>query len=86
MSGMAHNTITTGLVVYPMAIPVIPDDKEYEAMNNHKRPWRHNDQMYCAECGKSWDIEDPEPPACEYRETNHQRGKRWIKRLKEQLK
>lgn len=55
-------------------------------MNNHKRPWRHNDQMYCAECGKSWDIDDPEPPACEYHETNHQRGKRWIKRLKEQLK
>lgn len=85
---MAHHIITTGMVGTPMAIPVIPDGKEYEM--THKRPWRHNDQMYCAECCKSWDIDDPEPPSCEQRgqrsETNHQRGKRWIKRLKEQLK
>ena len=83
---MARHIVTTGMVGTPVAIPVIPDGKEYEVMNNHKRPWRHNDQMYCAECGKSWDIDDPEPPECKQPETNHQRGKRWIKRLKEQLK
>lgn len=26
---------------------------------------RYQDQYYCSRCGKSWDIDDPEPPECE---------------------
>lgn len=25
---------------------------------------RQNDQMACAPCGVTWDIDDPEPPPC----------------------
>ena len=31
-------------------------------MTGHKKARRHGDQYHCAECGKQWDHEDPEPP------------------------
>ena len=30
----------------------------------HKNARQHSDQMHCSHCGKQWDVNDPEPPAC----------------------
>jgi len=51
-------------------------------MNVHKKLRRYSDQCYCAECGKQWDINDPEPPACVIKKTPEQ----WIAELKEKLR
>jgi len=34
-------------------------------INDHKKAIIHSDMTSCADCGKSWDTNDPEPPACE---------------------
>ena len=26
---------------------------------------QYSDQMTCRKCGKTWDVDDPEPPECE---------------------
>lgn len=33
---------------------------------------QYSDQMVCHACGLYWDVNDPEPPACQ-----HKRGKKW---------
>lgn len=33
-------------------------------MTVHKKAIRVNDQYHCAECGKQWDHDDPDPPEC----------------------
>lgn len=33
-------------------------------MNGHKNVRRYGDQYHCADCGKQWDHDDPEPPDC----------------------
>lgn len=33
-------------------------------MNGHKKAIRVNDQYHCAECGRQWDHDDPDPPPC----------------------
>jgi len=33
-------------------------------MTGHKKAIRVNDQYHCAECGKQWDVNDPDPPEC----------------------
>ena len=33
-------------------------------MTGHKKAIRVNDQYHCAECGKQWDVNEPEPPEC----------------------
>lgn len=30
----------------------------------HKNPVRHNDVIQCSYCGKSWDVDDQDPPLC----------------------
>ncbi len=32
--------------------------------NGHKNVRRYGDQYHCADCGKQWDIDDPEQPEC----------------------
>lgn len=34
-------------------------------MTAHKAARQYGDQMQCARCGKSWDVNDPDPPECE---------------------
>lgn len=34
-------------------------------MTTHKTARQYGDQMQCARCGKSWDVNDPDPPECE---------------------
>jgi len=31
---------------------------------NHRSVRRYGDQYHCAECGKQWDHDDPDPPEC----------------------
>ena len=33
-------------------------------MTGHKKARQYSDQMHCAECGKQWDVNDPDPPPC----------------------
>lgn len=33
-------------------------------MTEHRATRRHGDQYHCAECGRQWDHDDPEPPPC----------------------
>ncbi len=33
-------------------------------MNGHKNVRRYSDQYHCSDCGRQWDIDDPEPPQC----------------------
>lgn len=33
---------------------------------DHKNVTRINDEYVCTHCGKSWDVNDQEPPACEF--------------------
>ena len=33
-------------------------------MTGHKAARRHGDQYHCAECGRQWDVTDPDPPEC----------------------
>lgn len=33
-------------------------------MTGHKNVRRYSDQYHCSECGKQWDINDPDPPQC----------------------
>ena len=30
----------------------------------HKNARQHSDEMHCSHCGKTWDVNDPEPPEC----------------------
>lgn len=30
----------------------------------HLHARQYSDQMYCSHCGKTWDVDDIEPPAC----------------------
>lgn len=32
--------------------------------NGHKKAIQQSDQMFCAWCGKAWDVNDPNPPEC----------------------
>lgn len=34
-------------------------------MTTHKAARHYGDQMQCSRCGKSWDVNDPDPPECE---------------------
>ena len=38
-------------------------------MTGHKKAIRVNDQMHCAECGRQWDHDDPDPPSCQREST-----------------
>ena len=51
-------------------------------MNGHKKLRRYSDQEYCAECGKQWDINDPDPPPCTVKKTPAE----WLTQLKGKLK
>lgn len=31
---------------------------------DHKNLRQYGDEMHCSHCGKTWDVNDPEPPAC----------------------
>lgn len=31
---------------------------------DHKKAIQQSDQMFCAWCGKAWDVNDPNPPEC----------------------
>lgn len=33
-------------------------------MMEHRSVRRYGDQYHCAECGKQWDHDDPDPPEC----------------------
>jgi hypothetical protein len=33
---------------------------------------QYSDQMTCRQCGKTWDVNDPEPPACKIVKTPQQ--------------
>lgn len=33
-------------------------------LNQHRSPKQHSDQMTCSHCNKTWDMNDPYPPAC----------------------
>ena len=33
-------------------------------MTGHSKARRHGDQYHCAECGRQWDVNDPDPPKC----------------------
>jgi hypothetical protein len=35
-------------------------------MYNHQRVQRQGDEMFCPDCGKRWDVDDPEPPPCDH--------------------
>lgn len=35
------------------------------ALSNHPREIREGDEVFCPTCGKRWDVNDPEPPACD---------------------
>lgn len=41
-------------------------------MTGHSKARRHGDQYHCAECGKQWDHDDPEPPPCRMESTSGQ--------------
>jgi len=30
----------------------------------HKNARQHSDEMHCSHCGKTCDVNDPEPPPC----------------------
>ncbi|QGF21060.1 hypothetical protein MA11_gp35 [Pectobacterium phage MA11] len=30
----------------------------------HRQPRQYSDQVSCSACGKTWDVNDPEPPEC----------------------
>lgn len=45
---------------------------------------RYNDQYSCSKCGKTWDINDPEPPVCETAQVTQ--GKQWINHIRNILK
>lgn len=32
--------------------------------NPHRQPRQYSDQVSCSACGKTWDVNDPEPPEC----------------------
>lgn len=32
--------------------------------NGHKKAIQQSDQVFCAWCGKAWDVNDPNPPEC----------------------
>lgn len=38
-------------------------------MTGHKKARQYSDQMHCAECGKQWDVNDPDPPECKHEST-----------------
>lgn len=31
---------------------------------NHRNARQYSDSMVCTDCGRSWDVNDPEPPPC----------------------
>jgi hypothetical protein len=33
-------------------------------MNGHDNTRQYSDQYHCADCGKQWDVNDPDPPEC----------------------
>ena len=33
-------------------------------MTTHKKARQYSDQIYCSQCGKSWDVNDQYPPDC----------------------
>lgn len=33
-------------------------------MNGHKKARQYSDQYHCSECGRQWDVNDPDPPQC----------------------
>ena len=33
-------------------------------MVDHSNVRQYSDQLYCSNCGKTWDVNDPYPPAC----------------------
>lgn len=33
-------------------------------MTGHSKARRHGDQYHCSECGRQWDVNDPDPPEC----------------------
>ena len=47
-------------------------------INGHGVLVRQNDQVYCRRCGKTWDINDLEPPRCKT-------GDDWIKEIRKML-
>lgn len=38
--------------------------KEGYTLDLHGAKKRYNDQYHCADCGKQWDVDDPDPPEC----------------------
>ena len=38
-------------------------------MGEHKAVRQYNDQYHCVECGKQWDVNDPDPPECKHEST-----------------
>lgn len=42
---------------------------------------QYSDQMFCRQCGKQWDVNDPDPPLCIARMTPQQQ----VQRLRDAL-
>ena len=51
-------------------------------MTEHKAR-QYGDELYCRVCGKTWDVNDPDPPPCIDRKAV---GRESIKSMKEKLK
>lgn len=45
---------------------------------HHKNAKRYNDEMFCSHCGKSWDVNDPEPPPCKT-------GNEWLREIRNKI-
>lgn len=56
--------------------------------HGHTKARQFGDQMQCAACGKSWDVNDPEPPECTPapKTARQQRGKQWCNALREKIR
>lgn len=45
----------------------------------HKKVLRYSDQYHCEYCGKTWDVNVPEPPPCKT-------GRDWFREMREKIK
>ena len=50
-------------------------------MTGHKKARQYSDQMHCAECGKQWDVNDPDPPLCQRESSADENAIREIRKM-----
>jgi hypothetical protein len=46
---------------------------------------QQSDQMTCTHCGKVWDMNDPEPPACGDQDHRKLAAQQWLHRIRRNL-